>query len=94
MRKRQELTGVVEYKRLTDGLRSHSTRDDLTDVQVLQEWRLHATGEDPACEGVCICGKTGQFCGLFFKVTDKEVYRTSVNEHCPTLKKKVLFHTS
>lgn len=36
-----------------------ASRKDLTPAEILSEWKLYATLEDPECGGECVCGKTG-----------------------------------
>ena len=36
-----------------------ASRPHLTPAEILSEWRLYSTMEDPTLSGVCICGKTG-----------------------------------
>jgi len=36
-----------------------ASRKGLSPAEILSEWKLYATMEDPECEGKCVCGKTG-----------------------------------
>ena len=56
---RVDKDGKIDYQALINGLRPFATREHMTDLEILDEWRLYATAESKECEGVCVCGETG-----------------------------------
>ena len=45
------------YPPLVENLRQYASKEDLSDAQVIKEWRCYKTKKDKKQRGRCICGK-------------------------------------